>query len=111
MATAAAFTPISLIYILTFADSSVADFWWRLLSEDDSLKQYDIRRIKPQYYVGSLKDLTGYNKVLCLEGENRPEDRTIVLNAMSVRPLDGYSSRLYPGPGSPRVSQWELIWM
>ncbi|KAF8472868.1 hypothetical protein BDZ91DRAFT_716064 [Kalaharituber pfeilii] len=51
-------------YILTFADSGVADCWWRVVSENDSLKKYNLRRMRPQYYVGSLKDQNGFDKVL-----------------------------------------------
>ncbi|KAF8464842.1 hypothetical protein BDZ91DRAFT_783458 [Kalaharituber pfeilii] len=85
-------------YVLTFADSSVADFWWRLVSEDDSLKEYELCRIKPQYYAGSLKSHDGINKCLYLMGiENRHDDHNTVSNAMFVRALLATSASKYGG--------------
>ncbi|KAF8464826.1 hypothetical protein BDZ91DRAFT_242682 [Kalaharituber pfeilii] len=62
-----------------------ADFWWRLVSEDDNLKEYDLCRIEPQYYVGSLKNHNGVSKCLFLQLENHRDDHNIVSKAMFVR--------------------------
>ncbi|KAF8464841.1 hypothetical protein BDZ91DRAFT_242922 [Kalaharituber pfeilii] len=88
-------------YLLCFADSSFADCWWRLVSEDDSLKEYELCRIKPQYYVGSLKNNDGINKCLYLGVENRNDDHNTVSKAMFVRDIakwDSYGNHNYNQP-------------
>ncbi|KAF8472873.1 hypothetical protein BDZ91DRAFT_453742 [Kalaharituber pfeilii] len=47
--------------------------------------EYDLCRIEPQYYVGSLKNHNGVSKCLFLQLENHRDDHNIVSKAMFVR--------------------------